>query len=152
MDTFLIDVPMPSMGATVDELTVISLKIAAGARVTKGQKIAELESDKSVFEFESPCDGTVTAIFAKDGEIKPPGAPFLRIETSDISLKHLTATEGETAPEKSATAPVQLIWTPKALKLAQQAGLDTSITDIEATGPGNRVTGDDVTRYLSKSK
>jgi pyruvate/2-oxoglutarate dehydrogenase complex dihydrolipoamide acyltransferase (E2) component len=141
------------MGATVDELTVISLKIAAGAHVTKGQKIAELESDKSVFEFESPCDGTVKTIFAKDGETKAPGAPFLRIETSDISLKHLTASaESEPTPEKPATAPVQLIWTPKALKLAQQAGLDTSITDIEATGPGNRVTGDDVTRYLAKSK
>ena len=45
METFLIDVPMPSMGATVNELTVISLKVAPGARVAKGQKIAELESD-----------------------------------------------------------------------------------------------------------
>jgi pyruvate/2-oxoglutarate dehydrogenase complex dihydrolipoamide acyltransferase (E2) component len=62
MDTFLIDVPMPSMGATVNELTVVTLKDPAGARVAKGQKIGELESDKSVFEFESPCDGTVRAI------------------------------------------------------------------------------------------
>ena len=61
METFLIDVPMPSMGATVNELTVIALKVQAGDRVTKGQKIAELESDKSVFEFECPCDGTVRA-------------------------------------------------------------------------------------------
>jgi len=154
METFLIDVPMPSMGATVAELTVISLRIAAGAKVTKGQKVAELESDKSVFEFESPCDGTVTAIFAKAGETKPSGDPFLRIETSDVSLKHLTASpapNGAPAAEKP-SVPVQRIWTPKALKLAQQAGLDTSITDIEATGPGNRVTGDDVARYLARPK
>ena len=155
MDTFLIDVPMPSMGATVDELTVINLRVASGARVTKGQKVAELESDKSVFEFESPCDGTVKAIFAKDGDTKPSGSPFLRIETSDASLKHLAAApapEAESTPEKPAPGSVQLVWTPKALKLAQQAGLNTSITDIEATGPGNRVTGDDVTRYLARPK
>jgi pyruvate/2-oxoglutarate dehydrogenase complex dihydrolipoamide acyltransferase (E2) component len=52
MDTFLIDVPMPSMGATVNELTVVSLKVQNGARVAKGQKIGELESDKSIFDFE----------------------------------------------------------------------------------------------------
>ena len=59
MDTYLIDVPMPSMGATVSELTIIDLKIEPGTAISKGQKIAELESDKSVFEYESPCDGVV---------------------------------------------------------------------------------------------
>ena len=54
MDTYLIDVPMPSMGATVSELTLIDLKIEPGTAISKGQKIAELESDKSVFEYESP--------------------------------------------------------------------------------------------------
>ena len=156
METFLIDVPVPSMGATVNELTVISLKIGPGDRVSKGQKIAELESDKSVFEFEAPCDGTLKAIFALAGEVKEAGAPFLRIETSDFSLKHLAvspAAEAVTSQAKSAPSPSgQLIWTPKALKIAQQAGLATSITDIEATGPGNRVTGDDVTRYLARAK
>jgi pyruvate/2-oxoglutarate dehydrogenase complex dihydrolipoamide acyltransferase (E2) component len=156
METFMIDVPMPSMGATVNELTVISLRVGPGARVSKGQKIAELESDKSVFEFESPCDGTVSAVFANAGEVQAAGAPFLRIETADLSLKHLAAAEGGPAAAKAAPGtakgPARLQWTPKALKLAQQAGLDTSITDIEATGPGNRVTGDDVTRYLARPK
>src|SRR5476651_1033929 len=89
MDTFLIDVPMPSMGATVNELTVVSLKIQPGAHVAKGEKIGELESDKSVFEFESPCEGTVKAIHAKPGDAKPSGSLFLQIETSDSSLQHL---------------------------------------------------------------
>ena len=43
MEPFLIDVTMPAMGATVNELTVISLKVQPGDRVTKGQKVAELE-------------------------------------------------------------------------------------------------------------
>lgn len=155
MENFLIDVPMPSMGATVNELTVITLKTQPGDRVTKGQRLADLESDKSVFEFESPCEGTIKAILAKAGDVKPAGAPFLQIETADASLRHLEAKGGvvahaAAAPAKPAAA---LVWTPRALKLVQEAGLDpAAITGIEATGPGGRVSGDDVTRYLAARK
>ena len=157
METFLIDVPMPSMGATVNELTVVSLKTNRGDRVTKGQKLAELESDKSIFEFESPCDGTVRAILANPGDVKPAGVPFLQIETADQSLKHLESKSGPVAssvPTAAASKPAAaLIWTPRATKLAQEAGLDpSSLTGIEATGPGGRVSGDDVTRYLAARK
>ena len=157
METFLIDVPMPSMGATVNELTVVSLKTASGDRVSKGQKIAELESDKSVFEFESPCDGTVRAILANAGDVKAAGAPFLQIETADNSLKHLESKGGPAASVVPATpAPkpaAALVWTPRATKLAQEAGLDpATVAGIEATGPGGRVSGDDVTRYLATKK
>lgn len=155
METFLIDVPMPSMGATVNELTVISLRIQAGDKVTKGQKVAELESDKSVFEFESPCDGTVRAVRAKGGDVVAAGAPFLQIETTDTSLKHLESRSpvGAPAPGAQPAAAAALVWTPRAIKLAQEAGLDhTKITDIEATGPGKRVSGDDVSKYLAGRK
>jgi pyruvate/2-oxoglutarate dehydrogenase complex dihydrolipoamide acyltransferase (E2) component len=155
MDTFLIDVPVPSMGATVNELTVISLKIQPGARVAKGQKIGELESDKSVFDFESPCDGTVRAVHARPGDVKPSGAPFLQIETADVGLQHLKS-KGGLAPGPSAApaAPkAAAVWTPRATKLAQEAGLDPAkMTDIEATGPGGRVSGDDVARYIEKHR
>lgn len=156
MDNFLIDVPMPSMGATVNELTIIGLKIQPGDRVTKGQKIAELESDKSVFEFEAPCDGVVKIIHGKAGEVLASGAPFLQIETTDASLRHLEAKGTAASGGGSAAAaakPAALVWTPRALKLAQEAGLDhTQVTDIQATGPGGRVSGDDVTRYLAARK
>jgi pyruvate/2-oxoglutarate dehydrogenase complex dihydrolipoamide acyltransferase (E2) component len=158
METFLIDVPMPSMGATVNELTVVSLKTKPGETVTKGQRLAELESDKSVFEFESPCDGTLRAVLASPGDVKPAGAPFLQIETADNSLRHLESKGGlATSVAHAATVPAKpaaaLIWTPRATKLAQEAGLDpATITGIEATGPGGRVSGDDVTRYLAGKK
>jgi pyruvate/2-oxoglutarate dehydrogenase complex dihydrolipoamide acyltransferase (E2) component len=152
MDTFLIDVPIPSMGATVNELTVVTLKIQPGARVAKGQKIGELESDKSIFEFESPCDGTVRAIHAHPGDARPSGAIFLQIETTDESLLHLKSKSGLVA-SAPAPAAAAAIWTPRATKLAKEAGLDPEkITDIEASGPGGRVSGDDVARYLEKRK
>jgi pyruvate/2-oxoglutarate dehydrogenase complex dihydrolipoamide acyltransferase (E2) component len=153
MDTFLIDVPMPSMGATVNELTVVSLKIQPGAHVAKGEKIAELESDKSVFEFESPCDGTVRTILAKPGDAKPSGAVFLQIETADASLVHLKSKSGLVEAAHAPAPAKAAIWTPRATKLAQEAGLDPAkMTEVEATGPGGRVSGDDVARYIEKHR
>lgn len=182
MDSFLIDVPVPSMGATVNELTVIDIVVTPGAPVAKGQKLAELESDKSVFEFESPCDGTIKEIVGRAGDILPSGAPFFKIETADQSLRHLqskavsgvvhapgtkpapaeilgvtaavgTAPVAVAQPKAASVAakPAGIQWTPRASKLATEAGLNpATITDIEATGPGGRVSGDDVALYLQK--
>lgn len=89
MATFLIDIPVPSMGATVNELTVIDLKVKAGDPVKKGGIAAELESDKSVFEWEAPCDGVVKVVHCRAGDIIRSGDLFLSIETADESLRHL---------------------------------------------------------------
>ncbi|MBP6507811.1 MAG: E3 binding domain-containing protein [Opitutaceae bacterium] len=161
MENFIIDVPVPSMGATVSELTVIIIKVKAGDRITKGQRLADLESDKSAFEYESPCDGVVHAVPVKPGQTLTSGDLFMQIETADESLLHLksqTATSGGAAVPAPVAAPAAkptgaVIWTPRASKVAQEAGLDPAkLTDIEATGPGNRVSGDDVQRYLEKRK
>jgi 3-oxoacyl-(acyl-carrier-protein) synthase III len=182
METFLIDVPMPAMGATVAELTVIDLKVAPGRAVTKGEKLAELESDKSVFEFESPCAGTLRAWHCRAGDIVPTGGAFVRIETGDAAMRHLearaerreadetkprserletakTAVTAEAKPSGLVSpispgfrppAPASSPWTPRAAKLAREAGLDPlTLTSISATGPGGSISGDDVVRYLA---
>jgi pyruvate/2-oxoglutarate dehydrogenase complex dihydrolipoamide acyltransferase (E2) component len=155
MPSFIVDLPVPSMGATVSELTVVSLTVAAGARIAKGQKLAELESDKSAFDFESPAAGTVLEIKCAPGATVISGQPLFRLETDDASLRHLevagapAAAAGAAAGTSPAAAkPPQ--WTPRAIKLAQEAGLDhQKVADIEATGPGGRVSGDDVVKYLA---
>ncbi|MBX3736301.1 MAG: E3 binding domain-containing protein [Candidatus Didemnitutus sp.] len=161
MPTFQIDVPMPSMGATVSELTIINIVVAPGAKVAKGQKLAELESDKSAFDFESPAEGTIVAVKGNKGEVKRSGDALFRMETSDQSLQHLAIATAQhdaqaatqAAPHAPAAAAKALVWTPRATKMAQEAGLDpTTISDIEATGPGGRVSGDDVAKYLASRK
>lgn len=160
METFIIDVPVPSMGATVSELNVIIVKVAPGDRVTKGQRLADLESDKSAFEFESPCDGVVHAVHGKPGQTMTSGDLFLQLDTADESQLHLKSQTAVKSGQSVTTATPAAAkpaatggWTPRATKLAQEAGLDpVTITDIEATGPGNRVSGDDVQRYLAKRK
>ena len=160
MSTFIIDVPMPSMGATVSELTIISIVVAPGAKVAKGQKLAELESDKSAFDFESPADGAILEVRGSQGEVKKSGETLFRMETADPSLQHLAsatakhdAGAADHASPPASAAPKTQVWTPRAIKMAQEAGLDhTKIADIEATGPGGRVSGDDVTKYLASRK
>jgi pyruvate/2-oxoglutarate dehydrogenase complex dihydrolipoamide acyltransferase (E2) component len=154
MSTFIIDVPMPAMGATVSELTIIKVVVSPGTRVAKGQKLAELESDKSAFDFESPADGTIMAVSGQAGDVKSSGQALFQLETADQTLRHLevkaAAKVGTSSLKPQASS---LVWTPRALKLAQEAGLDhTTISDIGATGPGGRVSGDDVTKYLVSRK
>ncbi len=156
METFIIDVPVPSMGATVSELNVILVRVQPGERVVRGQRLAELESDKSAFEFESPCDGVIRDVSAQAGQTLASGQVFCRIETADETQRHL---QSRAAAAPAAAAPVAaaaagpLVWTPRAIKLAQEAGLDpATVTDIEATGPGHRVSGDDVVQYLKQRR
>lgn len=184
MNSFIIDIPVPSMGATVSELTLIDIFIETGARISKGDRIAEFESDKSVFDYEAPCEGEVKKLFCRAGDILASGAPFLRIETTDASLKHLAVKDDEGSPAAKVTAgsaesilteapsapasgngdrnggkspaasapakPAGPIWTPRAAKLARENGLEPdSIADIGTTGPGGRVSGDDVLAYLN---
>jgi 3-oxoacyl-[acyl-carrier-protein] synthase III len=173
MATFLIDIPVPSMGATVNELTVIDLKVTVGSEVKKGGIAAELESDKSVFEWESPCDGVVKAVHCRAGDIIRSGDLFLSIETADESLRHLESKAGASAAAAKSAAPAPApapaapsakpvaapapssggaspLWTPRAIKLAQEAGFDpASISGIAGTGPGGRVTGEDFQAWLA---
>jgi len=183
MDTFVAQIPVPSMGATVHELTLIDVEVEDGESVQKGQKCAEFESDKSAFDFEAPCSGTIKKILVRAGDIVEANSPFIWIETDDNSQKHLEvsgeAANGvdatpskepvskpqpavESAPAASPAAPVArpslqssqpgglVKWTPKALRIIRDAGFDpATITDIPATGPGGRVSGDDVKTYLA---
>jgi len=169
MASFVAEIPIPSMGATVHELTLIDVVVQPGDTVTQGQKCAEFESDKSAFDFEAPCDGVVRKILAKAGDIVDANAPFIWIETEDSSQKHL-AVDAEAVSAEAASAPAVkqpasaavakpaksaaiggLKWTPKAVKIARAAGADPeAITDITGTGPGGRVSGDDIEQYLAK--
>lgn len=150
-------IPVPSMGATVYELTLVELATATGASVKKGEKLAVFESDKSTFDFESPADGTVREIHGKAGDVLKANNPFIAMDTADETLRHLqvsAAAAPAAAPTPAVAKPAAAsIWTPRALKIATEAGLDpATVTDIDATGPGGRISGDDVTRFLATRK
>ena len=100
-----------------------------------------------------PADGTIVAVVGPGRADLRPAAAF-RMETADASLRHLEVkAAGGAVPAPAAGGGGTLVWTPRALKIAQEAGLDpATLAGIVATGPGGRVSGDDVTKFLANRR
>ena len=61
------EITMPSMGADMTEGTIVKWLKQEGDKVSKGDKLAEIETDKTVVEMESYNDGFLTKITADEG-------------------------------------------------------------------------------------
>jgi pyruvate dehydrogenase E2 component (dihydrolipoamide acetyltransferase) len=66
-----IPVLMPRQGNTVEECLLAAWKKKKGDKVTKGESIADIETDKATFELEAPSDGILLDIFAEAGTLVP---------------------------------------------------------------------------------
>jgi pyruvate/2-oxoglutarate dehydrogenase complex dihydrolipoamide acyltransferase (E2) component len=67
----LTEIKLPAMGATMEEGIISVWHVAVGDVVKEGKILFEFESDKSTFEFESPCNGTVLVLLAEEGDTVP---------------------------------------------------------------------------------
>lgn len=104
MSEYVAVIPVPSMGATVLEMTLIDLLVKEGDQVEKGQIIAELESDKSAFDYEAPASGKILELKVRAGDIIQVDTPFFLLATEDPALSHL---EAEQTSEVPASPPVK---------------------------------------------
>ena len=62
------EITMPKLSDTMTEGTLVSWKKKKGDKVSTGDVLAEIETDKATMEWESPEDGTLTEIFIQEGE------------------------------------------------------------------------------------
>jgi pyruvate/2-oxoglutarate dehydrogenase complex dihydrolipoamide acyltransferase (E2) component len=53
---------LPKLGPSMKEGLIVEWLVKEGDRITKGQPILQLETDKAVGEFESPVEGVVLQI------------------------------------------------------------------------------------------
>ena len=58
---------MPKLSDTMTEGTLVSWKKKKGDKVSAGEVIAEIETDKATMEWESPEDGTLSEIYVEEG-------------------------------------------------------------------------------------
>ena len=58
---------MPKLSDTMTEGTLVAWKKKKGDKVSAGDVIAEIETDKATMEWESPEDGTLTEIYIEEG-------------------------------------------------------------------------------------
>jgi pyruvate dehydrogenase E2 component (dihydrolipoamide acetyltransferase) len=61
------EIQMPKLSDTMTEGTLVSWKKKKGDKVSAGDVIAEIETDKATMEWESSEDGTLTEIYVEEG-------------------------------------------------------------------------------------
>ncbi len=61
------EITMPKLSDTMTEGTLVAWKKKKGDKVSAGEVLAEIETDKATMEWESPEEGTLTEIFVEEG-------------------------------------------------------------------------------------
>jgi pyruvate dehydrogenase E2 component (dihydrolipoamide acetyltransferase) len=97
-------VPMPHMGVSVEEGTVIGWSVAVGDVVAEGDVICEVSTDKVDVEIESTASGTVTAILVGVDEVVAVGAGLCELD-GDGSGGGGASAVADPAPSEEKTSP-----------------------------------------------
>jgi pyruvate dehydrogenase E2 component (dihydrolipoamide acetyltransferase) len=87
---------LPELGENIDQGDLVRLMVSPGARVTEGQPVMELETDKAVVEVPSSVSGTVKEIRVKEGEKVKVGQVIFTVENgAGAKLQSVGAKPGE---------------------------------------------------------
>lgn len=146
----MIEFTLPSMGADMDEGTLLEWMIKPGDLVTKGQVVAIVDTSKAAVDVESWHEGTVYELITQPGEKIPVGTPmaiFLERGESASEVSKRPRTIAPTAtPLPVDAAPQRRKISPAARKHAQ--GCHVDLDRVMGSGPGGSVTYDDVEQAI----
>jgi pyruvate/2-oxoglutarate dehydrogenase complex dihydrolipoamide acyltransferase (E2) component len=78
-----ITITMPKLGEGMTEGTIAKWLKAAGAVVTKGEPIAEIETEKAVQDLEAPASGALTEILVPEGSQVEVERPIAIIDVAE---------------------------------------------------------------------
>jgi len=104
------EVVIPATEAGQESARVLRWLKQDGERVTKGEPLIEVETDKVTVEVEAPASGTLTGVTAAAGEDVPVGTTVARIVAEDDSA--------------AVAPPERVLASPRARRLAAEAGID----------------------------
>ncbi len=153
-------VVMPALEMAQETGKLIAWRKQEGDRVTKGEPLLEIETDKAVVEVEAPADGILAGIKAAAGADIPVGqtiawivspgeaAPVESASTAPAaragshaktdSSQVAAAPASSAAPAAASSAKIS----PKARRLAKELGVD--LATVRASGPGGEILASDV--------
>ena len=149
-------VVMPALEMAQETGKLIAWRKKEGDRVTKGEPLLEIETDKAVMEVEATADGILAGITGIVGSDIPVGqtiawivAPGEKPPTEKESSSSPAArgkTESHAVPAAvSAPAPTAAPGakiSPKARRLAKELGVD--VASVRGSGPGGEILASDV--------
>jgi pyruvate dehydrogenase E2 component (dihydrolipoamide acetyltransferase) len=163
---------LPDLGEGIHEGEVVEVLVSVGDRVIDGKPILVIETDKATTEIPSPVTGVVQEIRVKAGDVikvgdvlmvfledreaetprrverkEPPERP-VKLEAPPSSAFQATMpAPAEAAPRKAAEP---LPAAPSTRRLARELGVDLNL--VHPTGPGGRVTPEDVRAFAESPK
>ncbi len=93
-------VVMPKLTDTMEEGVVLKWKKEEGDKVSAGDVLAEIETDKAVMDLEAFASGVLRKLLAKEGETVPSGALIAVIGEPDEDIEEaISETSGAGSPE-----------------------------------------------------
>jgi pyruvate dehydrogenase E2 component (dihydrolipoamide acetyltransferase) len=151
-----ISVVMPALELTQETGKLISWRKNEGERVTKGEPLLEIETDKAVVEVEAPADGVLAGVKAHEGDVVPVGktiawivSPGEQPPAEEVSPG--TGSRGAATAPRPAQGPTDAAEqrvakgakiSPKARRLASEHGVD--ISRVRGSGAEGEILASDI--------
>ena len=127
-----LEIRVPMLGESLVEATIGKWTKQVGDKVSPGEIIVELETDKVNIEVPAEQGGVLSQITSKQGDI---------VKVGDL-IGVIADSVSEPAAAATAASPV-------AKRLAQEKGLD--LAKVKGTGPNGRVTKEDVSAHIEQA-
>ncbi|MFV5695850.1 dihydrolipoamide acetyltransferase family protein [Flavobacterium sp. LB3P122] len=155
----MIEFLMPSLGANMEDATLIEWKKKPGDTVKYGDIIAEVETQKELIEIEIFEEGTIGELLIKEGTKVPVGTVIALINPQEVSSE---TKKEEKIPE---SMPLQSIeekiiesidtskvedLSHKTPPLPERISEDDALSKTTKTGPDEAITKDDLDNTLEK--
>jgi 2-oxoglutarate dehydrogenase E2 component (dihydrolipoamide succinyltransferase) len=161
----LIDIPMPKMGESVMEGTIIKWHKNVGDKVNVDEIIYEISTDKVDTEVPSPVEGTLAEIIVKENETVEVDTIVARISTSgglvvskkkEETVKKVEEKVVESKPQvaaKTAKPDSNKFYSPLVMNIARKENVSfDELENINGNGVQGRVTKNDILKYISDRK
>jgi pyruvate dehydrogenase E2 component (dihydrolipoamide acetyltransferase) len=132
------ELTMPKLSDSEADVVIIRWLKVPGEGFRRGEALMEVETDKATVVYEAEDEGTLEAILVSEGESASVGQPIARLAGT------VEASPAAGAANGSPPAGVRPNATPVARRTAVELGL--SLRDVAGTGPGGRITREDVQR------
>ena len=136
------DITVPAFPESVTEGTVLAWHKQPGEQVTRGELLAEIETDKVVFEVPAPADGVLVDITVAVGATVKSGEVVGRLDKSAVAKSSVARPVPAATPESAPKVTVM----PAAKRLMEERGLDAR--KVTGSGKGGRVLKEDVQKQI----
>ncbi len=101
-------VVMPKLSPTMEEGQLSRWLKKEGDKVSMGEPLAEIDTDKATMEMQALSNGVLRKILIPEGESAPLGQPIAIIGEPDEDISELLKTAGEAKPAKAEDATEKL--------------------------------------------